>query len=147
MSNPVTLIVCTECGALNRVPRRRSLSKGTCGKCSSRLGRNTPIDMSDKIFTKLQRHDQGAYVLDVWAPWCGPCNMMAPAYTSCAAKFGGDIRFLKLNSETYPKAAQSLNIRGIPALFIFDNEKLVGQKSGALPELEIEKWVKSSLEL
>ena len=144
MSKTPSLVVCTHCGAVNRSPAGRQLSQGKCGKCGSPLGAPTPIDISDKVFSKLQSRDQGAYVLDVWAPWCGPCKMMAPAYKASAAKFGGDIRFLKLNSEQYPDTATHLNIRGIPALFFFNNGKLVSQKSGALPEAAITQWVKDA---
>jgi len=139
------LIVCTQCGAKNRSPKGGKLSKGKCGKCSSPLGVSRPVEISADIFAKLQAHDQGPYVLDVWAPWCGPCKMMAPAYAAAAAAFHGDIRFLKLNSEQYPRAADGLNIRGIPALFIFNEGQLVSQQAGALPESAINRWVKNDL--
>lgn len=145
MSDKTLLIVCTACGTTNRMKHTQKLSRGKCGKCAVSLGSSKPVDVSDKIFAKLQSRDQGPYVLDVWAPWCGPCKMMAPAYTASAATFDGNIRFIKLNSEQYPHAAQGLNIRGIPALFLFDNGKLVSQKSGALPEEVITQWVKSDL--
>jgi len=138
-------IICTQCGTTNRSPAGGKLSKGKCGKCGSALGSSRPVDISDKIFAKLQSRDQGPYVLDVWAPWCGPCKMMAPAYAASAAAFHGDIRFLKLNSEQYPNATGGLNIRGIPALFIFNHGKLVSQQAGALPENAITRWVKNDL--
>lgn len=138
-------IVCTQCGAVNRIKGGQKLLKGKCGKCAVSLGALVPIDISGKIFAKIQARDQGPYVLDVWAPWCGPCKMMAPAYEASAAKFGGDVRFLKLNSEQYPNAAQGLNIRGIPALFLFNKGKLISQKFGALPEQAIIEWIKTDL--
>ena len=141
MAQDSALIVCTSCAAVNRSPNGKSLSKGKCGKCSTPLGTPKPIDITDKVFAKLQARDQGAYVLDVWAPWCGPCKMMAPAYATSAAKFEGNIRFLKLNSEQYPHAASALNVRGIPALFLFNHGKLVSQQSGALPETAITHWI------
>jgi thioredoxin 2 len=108
------------------------------------LAEPRPIDISDKIFAKLQSRDEWAYVLDVWAPWCGPCRMMAPSYAESAQKFDGDIRFFKLNSEEHPQGSARLNVRGIPALFFFNRGKLVSQKSGALPEHSITKWVRES---
>jgi len=68
--------------------------------------------------------------------------MMAPGYADSASKFEGDIRFLKLNSEQYPNTSSALNVRGIPALFFFNNGKLVAQKTGAMAETDITKWVK-----
>lgn len=143
MTDNSALIVCTSCATVNRSPAGNQLSKGKCGKCGDALGTPKPIDISDKIYAKLQSRDQGPYVLDVWAPWCGPCKMMAPAYAASAAKFDGNVRFLKLNSEQYPNAATNLNIRGIPALFFFNNGKLVSQQAGALPETNITQWIKN----
>ena len=145
MAQSKKIIICVQCGAANRVPLGVSLSKGKCGKCKIPLGDLSPVDISGETFVKLQKRDQGSYVLDVWAPWCGPCVHMAPAYAAAAKRLGGDVRFLKLNSESYPNAGRTLNIRGIPALFIFDNGKMVSQKSGALPEFEILNWVKNAL--
>ncbi len=141
MPTETSLIVCTHCGAVNRFPESRALSTGKCGKCKTRLGASIPVEVTETVFAKIQSRDQGPYVLDVWAPWCGPCNLMAPAYAAAAARFSGDIRFLKLNSEQFPKAAAHLNIRGIPALFFFEGGKLISQKSGALPESAILQWV------
>ena len=147
MTKTSRLIVCTDCGAVNRSPKGRSPAKGKCGKCGTALASTKPKDLSAKVFAKLQAKDQGAYVLDVWAPWCGPCKMMAPAYEASAAKFGGNVRFLKLNSQEHPSAVQHLNICGIPALFIFNKGKLVSQRSGALPESEITKWIESDVKM
>lgn len=147
MTKATRLIVCTDCGAVNRSLEGRSLAKGKCGKCGSALASIKPKDLSAQIFAKLQAKDQGAYVLDVWAPWCGPCKMMAPAYEASAAKFDGKVRFLKLNSQEHPTAAQHLNIRGIPALFLFNKGKVVSQRSGALPESEITNWVEADVKL
>lgn len=143
MTQTSRLIVCTKCGAVNRTPSSRKLPEGTCGKCADRLGHPSPVDISDHVFAKLQARDQGPYVLDVWAPWCGPCKMMAPAYKASCAKFKGNIRFLKLNSEQFPNAASGLNFRGIPALFFFDEGKLISQRAGALPENAITDWIKT----
>ena len=143
MTQNSILIVCTSCATVNRLPADKQLPEAKCGKCKTPLGAPKPIDISDKIFAKLQSRDQGPYVLDVWAPWCGPCKMMAPAYTASAAKFNGNIRFLKLNSEQYPNAATRLNIKGIPALFFFNHGKLISQQSGALPETNITQWIKA----
>lgn len=139
--------MCLQCSAVNRVSVGKRLTEGKCGKCSAPLAADAPVDVTDKVYAKLRAKDQGALALDVWAPWCGPCKMMAPAYAAAAQKFAGHVRFVKLNSQQYPNAAQDLNIRGIPALFIFNNGKLVSQKSGALPEEVISSWVASELSL
>ena len=143
MTEKPKLIVCTSCATVNRAPANGLLANGKCGKCGHILGAVLPIDINDKVFLKLQSRDQGAYVLDVWAEWCGPCKMMAPAYAASAKKFAGKVRFLKLNSEQFPHAAASLNVRGIPALFLFNHGKLVSQQSGALPEKAITEWIKA----
>lgn len=143
MTDTNSMIVCTSCAAINRSPQNSDLSQGKCGKCGTHLAAAKPVDITDNIFTKLQSRDQGAYVLDVWAPWCGPCKMMAPAYAAAAAKFNGKVRFLKLDSEQHQQASVKLNVRGIPALFFFNHGKLVSQQSGALPETAITQWIES----
>lgn len=137
-------IVCTSCAQTNRLPAAKLASGARCGRCHKPLASDQPVEVDGPTFQKLRARDEAAFVLDVWAPWCGPCRMMAPAYAKAAEHFGGRVRFLKLNSEDNPDAASQLNVRGIPALFIIQNGKTLSQQAGALPADALIQWVEQS---
>lgn len=136
-------IVCTSCGAVNRVPAGKALSEGHCGSCKALLSGKAPIDIDTKTLDRLLARDQGAFLLDVWAPWCGPCRMMAPSYAEAASHFAGNFRFLKLNSEAHPSAAARLRVRGIPALYLFQAGRMLDQRSGVMTAPMLIQWVES----
>ena len=80
-------------------------------------------------------------VIDAWAAWCGPCRMMAPHYAAVARRYGGDVRFLKIDVEAAPDAGRHLDIRGIPALFIRRGGRTVSHKAGLMQERDLQAWV------
>ncbi len=145
MTVPASLIVCVACGAVNRAPTGRSPKAGKCGKCASPLGAATPIDVAPQAVAKLLTRDEGDFVIDAWAPWCGPCRMMAPAFAAAAADYGGQVRFLKINVDEASDAGRFLNIRGIPALFIYKNGKQADFRAGLLSESDLKQWVGATL--
>jgi thioredoxin 2 len=140
-TTPTRHIVCIHCAAVNRVPTDKQLHEGQCGACKSPLASDTPVDISDKVLDRLLARDEGAFVLDVWAPWCGPCPMLAPDYEAAAAHYQGKLRFLKLNSEDNPDSAARLRIRGIPSLFIFRQGQQLDHKSGAMQATMLVQWI------
>lgn len=137
-------MVCTSCAQTNRLPAGKAPATARCGRCHKPLAGDQPVEVDGGTFRKLQSRDEAPFVLDVWAPWCGPCKMMAPAYAKAAEHFGGRVRFLKLNSEDHPEAASRLNVRGIPALFIIRNGKTLSQQAGALPAEALIQWVEEA---
>lgn len=145
MSQDAPHIVCSACGAVNRVSADKELSAGKCGKCGGPLASPEPTEITGSILEKLRARDEGAFVLDVWAPWCGPCRSMAPAYAEAAGALQEQARFFKLNSDEHNLAAASLGVRGIPALFVFKSGKMVAQQAGAMPAQHIVAWVQDAL--
>lgn len=85
-------------------------------------------------------------LVDVWAPWCGPCRSMAPEYEKAAQAMEPRARFLKLNSDKEPKLAAALDIRGIPTTILFKQGKEVDRVSGAMQAAQIERWLREKLD-
>ena len=140
-----TTIMCHQCGALNRTPVGRTLSAGKCGKCSASLATTRPVEINGAQLGRLQAHDQGAFVIDVWAPWCGPCRMMAPAYDAAAAHFVDNARLFKLNSDDNQPAAAGLGIRGVPTLIAYNGGRQVAHQSGAQTGAALNRWIESAM--
>ncbi len=138
-------LVCTECGQLNRVPAGKALSQGKCGTCGVTLATKKPRDIDGATLSKLIAKDTGMYVLDLWAPWCGPCRMMAPSYAQTAEALGDQVRFFKLNTDENQQAAGRFNIRGIPTLIAFKDGKQAGIQSGAMQKPQLMAWTGQTL--
>ncbi len=141
------LIVCAHCGTANRVGAGKPLTGGRCGKCSQPLATTQPVDVDERMLARLQARDTGTFVLDVWAPWCGPCRMMAPAYAEAAARFAGQARFFKLNSDQNPSASAGLGIRGIPTLIAWKDGHRIAHQPGAQSRDGLFRWIQSTFGL
>lgn len=141
------MILCLACSAVNRVPCGKSLAAARCGRCAQGLSTPQPVDITSRQLADLQSKDTGAFLLDVWASWCGPCRMMAPHYQAAAAKLNGDVRFFKLDSDQNRDAAASLQIRGIPTLLGWRNGRLIANQPGAQTGAGLETWIRQSFAL
>ena len=143
-TKPATqMLVCHECGSINRVPAGRDLTQGACGKCKKPIATEMPVEIDGAMLSRLQSRDTGAFVIDVWAPWCGPCRMMAPAYAKAASHFSSDIRLFKLNSDANQAAAAGLGLRGVPTLIAFAGGKQIAHQAGAQSGEALTNWIKS----
>ena len=101
-------LVCPACGAVNRTPDGRDAREAKCGKCHKSLLTGAPVEVSGAQLAAHQKSTKGAaLLLDVWAPWCGPCKSMAPQFAAAAKDLEPDVRLLKLNSDAEPDAAAS----------------------------------------
>lgn len=133
---------CPHCGAANRIPPGREAADGRCGKCGLSLGLSSVIEADD---VSLRRHldkTKGLLILDVWAPWCGPCQLMAPHFERAAAQLGRQARFLKLNSDTSSLASE-LGVRSIPSLILFQNGREIARRAGLTPFDQLSGWILS----
>lgn len=140
-------IMCHSCNALNRVPHGRALTDGRCGKCSTSLATPHPVNIDGTQLARLQSKDTGAFVIDIWAPWCGPCRTMAPMYDKAADRFRDSARLFKLDSEAHQEAAGRLGLRGVPTLMAWRGGKQVANQAGAPPGEALLTWISQSLYL
>ena len=136
-------LTCLVCGQLNRVYADRPAAAAKCGTCGARLFPNKPAEIDTKILAKAARADEVPLVVDFWAPWCGPCRMMAPEFSKAAETLKGTARFAKLNTEDHPDAGARYNIRGIPMLAAFAGGRERGRQTGAQRADAIASWVRS----
>ena len=124
-------VVCPHCDTTNRVVRDR-LSAAKCGACKRLLFEGHPAELTPGNFERHVASSDLPLVVDFWAPWSGPCRMMAPAYEQAAARLEPHVRLAKLNTEDAPEIAARFGIRGIPTLIAFAGGREVGRQSGAL---------------
>lgn len=142
---PGTIIICPNCGAKNRVNERGGHLQAVCGKCRTPLpvsdastASNRPIALTDSNYAAvLQQAGARPILVDAWAPWCGPCRMIAPTIDALAAESHGRYLVAKLNVDENPRIASQHNISSIPTLLIFKSGQLVDQLVGLHPRATI----------
>jgi len=134
-------IVCPVCSKLNRVPQARLAEGASCGACHKSLFSAKPLALDgDSLKRNINKNDL-PLVVDFWAPWCGPCKMMAPAFEQAAQQLGPAVRLAKLNTDEYPDAAAPYNIKGIPTLILFKSGREVSRSSGAMSLSQLTGWI------
>jgi thioredoxin 2 len=140
-----SIVVCSACGGVNRLIQGRQPAAAKCGKCGRKLFSAHPADVDGLIFDRHRTRGTLPLLVDVWAPWCGPCQMMAPAYEAAARELEPDIVLVKLNSDKEQATAAELGIRDIPTMILFRHGKEVARQSGAMSAGQIVRWARSRL--
>mgnify|MGYP001072978734 CR=1 FL=1 len=138
-------IVCPHCHAVNRVPAARLDQAPSCGQCHRPLFDAHPVELTQATFSKhLERNDIRVLV-DFWAPWCGPCKMMAPQFVQAAQMLEPRIRLAKVDTESEQALGAHYGIRSIPTLALFSGGREVARQAGAMGAQDIVRWVRAQL--
>jgi thioredoxin len=140
---PMKVVTCSNCGTRNRVdPEQASAQIAKCGKCGTRLQpgfaatfeEGKTLVVTDSTFQSAIMESDRPILVDAWAPWCGPCRMVAPIMEQLAAEAKGRYRIAKLNVDENPRTASQFQIQSIPTMLVFKNGNLVDRIVGAQPK-------------
>ena len=139
------ILTCTSCGKRNRVPF--GSREARCGDCRNPLPSPAePIEVPDAAaFDALVRGALLPVIVDFWAPWCGPCRMVAPEIARVAANNTGRYLVVKVNTDEVPELGERFGIRSIPTMAVFSSGREVARTAGARPAADIEAFVRQSI--
>jgi len=145
VENSATQIVeCSNCHTKNRVP---SVAHGVprCGKCHQPL--RWVVNATDADFATVVEAATVPVLVDIWAPWCGPCRMVSPALEQLAGEFAGRMKLVKVNADESPAVSQRFEVQAIPTLLLMERGEVIDKQVGAAPVSHLRTWVTSKLDL
>jgi thioredoxin 2 len=136
------LIRCPNCGRRNRVP---AAAAGTprCGHCHQPLP--WIVDAGDDTFAEIAEAASVPVIVDLWAPWCGPCRMVSPALAQVATEMAGRVKLVKVNVDDSPKLQQRFSVQAIPTLMVLRKGQVVARQAGAAPAADLKAWVEKAI--
>jgi thioredoxin 2 len=138
-------IVCGHCGRINRLPADRPAGDARCGSCHYSIFSGQPVEVDEAGFARHIAHSDVPLLIDIWAPWCGPCRAMAPMFERAAKELEPNVRLIKLNADTAPAVSSRLGISGIPTLLLMRGGREIARTSGVMDAKTIIGWTNAGL--
>jgi thioredoxin 2 len=138
-----TIVVCPNCGRKNRVPAAAT-GRPRCGHCHQPLPWLAEAD--DRSFAQVADEAQVPVLVDLWAPWCGPCRAVSPALENLARDRAGEIKLVKVNVDESTATAGRFGVQGIPTLVVLDKGTVAARQTGAAPESVLRRWLDQALD-
>lgn len=138
-------VVCGQCGKINRLPDERTATNARCGSCHQPIFSGHPVEVDEEAFGRHVANSDIPVLVDVWAPWCGPCRSMAPMFERAAQELEPRVRLLKLNSDNAPAVSSRLGISGIPTLLLMHKGREIARSAGAMDTKRIVAWTTAGL--
>ncbi len=138
-------VVCPHCDSINRLPAEKLTAGGKCGRCKQPLFEGRPIALSSVGFDQHISRSDLPVLVDFWAPWCGPCKMMAPIFEQAAAELEPQVRVAKVDTEQEQALAMRFGIRSIPTIALFKGGREVARTAGAMDLRNLVAWVRQHL--
>jgi thioredoxin 2 len=135
-------VVCPHCGKVNKIPKKDSYAKANCGACKESMLGQKPLEVDKEDLLHILVNSDIPVVVDFWAPWCGPCVQMAPAFEEAALALSLKAQFLKVNTEENQELGAIYGIQSIPTMIIFKGTKEVERISGAMSATRLVNWTK-----
>jgi len=136
------VVTCSACGTRNRVPGAAK-GKPNCQHCKAALPWITAAD--DENFDAVADSSKVAVLLDLWAPWCGPCRQVGPVLEKFALEYAGRLKLVKVNVDNSPIIANRFQAQSIPLMLLFKDGQQVGRQLGAQPVPVLKKWLEANL--
>ena len=136
-------LVCPHCHSINRVPTARLGEQPNCGQCHQPIFAGQPLELTGSTFARYINKNDVSVLVDFWAPWCGPCKMMAPAFKEAAALLEPHVRLAKVNTDVEQTVGAQYRIRSIPTLILFKGGRELARQAGAMTTQDIVRWTRS----